>query len=111
MTAADVNASVRVLDAVGRLQDATSRTDFEPLVDELLDAITADTTMAQLRQEIEFERAAIEQAVETLESRTACHCHLWVEFPRISEIRGPNPPRACPRCKALDAITEALARV
>lgn len=50
----DVNATVRVLDAVGRLQDATDGTEFEPLVDELLEAIEADTTVAELRQEIEF---------------------------------------------------------
>lgn len=54
---ADVNATVRVLDAVGRLQDATGGTEFEPLVDELLEAIAADTTVSELRQEIEFLKA------------------------------------------------------
>lgn len=51
----------RVMGAIGRLQDATAGTEYEPLVDELVDALADDTTAVELRQEIEF-RARRESA-------------------------------------------------
>ena len=71
---------------------------------DMLKLCAENTAYADLRQEIEFKRTAITEALDVLEDRTACHCHIWVEFPRIQEIKGPTPPRACPRCKAIDKI-------
>ena len=47
----------RVLLAIGRLQEETARTWVEPLVTELVEALAADTTAVELRQEIEFLKA------------------------------------------------------
>lgn len=47
----------RVLTALGRLQGAAEGTSFEPLVKDLVNAMAADTTAADLRQEIEFLKA------------------------------------------------------
>lgn len=50
-----------VLLALGRLQEATTGTSIEHLVAELMDAMAADTTAADLRQEIEFLKAEKER--------------------------------------------------
>lgn len=47
----------RVLLAIGRLQEETARTWVEPFVTELVEALAADTTAVELRQEIEFLKA------------------------------------------------------
>jgi hypothetical protein len=47
----------RVLTALGRLQDEVANTWVQPLVDELVAAMAADTTAAELAQEIEFLKA------------------------------------------------------
>lgn len=47
----------RILIALGRLQGAAAGTPFESLVDDLVEAMAADTTVADLRQEIEFVKA------------------------------------------------------
>jgi hypothetical protein len=51
----------RVLAALGRLQDEVANTWVEPLVNELVAAMAADTTAAELRQEIEFLKAEADQ--------------------------------------------------
>lgn len=51
----------RVLLAIGRLQEETARTWVEPLVTELVEALAADTTAVELRQEIEFLKAEAAQ--------------------------------------------------
>ncbi len=50
-----------VLDAIGRLQEKFGGTPYEVLVDDLVQALADDTTVADLRQEIAFRDAEIDR--------------------------------------------------
>ena len=56
-----------VLDAIARLQEKFGGTPYELLVDDLVAALAADTTVAELRQEVEFfkaEKAAMQERID-----------------------------------------------